>query len=98
MDIAVRRPIYPDCILLGEEICFAVCTDEAANDFFTWFEVYQATSVVFITRCGDLAIPAKSSIETDSFHCAVQELVICFYVFGFGPSLDFGEVLFASVQ
>ena len=97
MDIAIHRPVDPDRIRLGEELCFAVCTDEAAKDFFAWFEVYWVASVVYGGRYGALAIRAKGSIEPDSFHCVVQELVICFDAFGFGPFVDFGEVLFALV-
>lgn len=97
VDISIHGPVDPDSIRLGEELGFAIRTDEAAEDFVARFDIDWAASVVHDCGYGALAIGAEGSIEPDSFHCVVQKLVVCLGAFDFGPSVDFGEVFFTFV-
>lgn len=97
MDISIHGPVEPDCVRLGEELGFAVRTDEAAEDFVSRLHLNWAASVINGCRYGALAVGAGCSVEPDTFHCVVQELVVCFAAFGFGPFVDFREVDFPFV-
>lgn len=90
MDITIHRPVDPDCVRLGEELGFAVRTDEAAEDFVSRLDLHSPATIVDGCGYGGLAVGTKCSIEPDAFHCVVQELVVCFGAFDFGPIVDFG--------
>lgn len=90
MDISIHRPVDPDRVRLGEELGFPVRTDEAAEDFVSRLDPHWTATIVDGRRYGGLAVGTECPVEPDAFHCVVQELVVCFGAFDFGPLVDFG--------
>ena len=97
MDIAVHGPVDPDGIRLGKVFGVAVRTDEAAEDFIALLDLDRAASVVDSHGYSGSAIGAVGSIEPDTFHRVVQELVVCFGALNLGPPIDTGKMFFAFV-
>ena len=97
MDIRIYGSVDSDYVRIGEEFGFSVRTNEIAEDFVARLNLDRAASIIDSRRYGGFAIRAEGRVEPDAFHCVVQELVVCFGAFDFGPLVDIGEVFTALV-
>lgn len=78
MYIILDRPIEPYCVRFWEELGLAVGANEAGEYFVSWFDFYWTTIVIDrLVYCAE-PVGAKCSVQSDTLHGIMQQLLIGF--------------------
>ncbi len=93
VDIHIEWAIESDSVRVREVFGLTVGVHKAAENFVARLHVHGAAIVVEGCRHRALAVRAECTVESDTFHGVVQEFLVRFCTWGFGPLIDGWEVL-----